>query len=244
VWQGPAAGWIKWFFYPGFSAGTGGLLREPGLAMQQASFDRVAWLASQGIAWNNEKLVSLFCYEPVALTVLLEQLASDGLDGQPVRLLVAAGRANAAVKAALEDINWPQPRADGHIQLSISYLPWLSQNEFDHLLWACDLNFVRGEDSVVRAIWAGKGFVWQIYPQDDGAHWGKLTAFLDMLQTPPSLRAFHLAWNASASAVALPAISTAAWTDCVSSARQRLLAPDDLATELLRFVAKNRTDPA
>ena len=49
-------------------------------------------------------------------------------------------------------------------------LPLLTQRDYDHLLWACDLNFVRGEDSFVRAQWAGAPFVWQIYPQDDGAH--------------------------------------------------------------------------
>jgi len=247
VWHGPATGWTKWFFYPGFSAATGGLLREAGLATQQAGFDRAAWLARQGIVWQGEKLVSLFCYEPPALTALLAQLAKcglgglGGLDGQPVRLLVAAGRANAAVKAALNDKKWPQPSTDGRGQLSISYLPWLVQNEFDHLLWACDLNFVRGEDSVVRALWAGKAFVWQIYPQSDQAHQRKLQAFLDVLQAPPSLRDFHRVWNAGESATALPTLATDDWTDCARAARQRLLAQDDLATQLMRFVAQNRT---
>ena len=41
------------------------------------------------------------------------------------------------------------------------------------------LNAVRGEDSLVRALWAGQPFVWHIYPQDDGAHHAKLDAFLD-----------------------------------------------------------------
>ncbi len=50
------------------------------------------------------------------------------------------------------------------------WLPTLPQPDFDRLLWACDLNFVRGEDSLVRALWAGAPFVWQIYPQDDDAH--------------------------------------------------------------------------
>ena len=34
-------------------------------------------------------------------------------------------------------------------------LPWLTQPDYDRLLWSADLNFVRGEDSLVRAIWAG-----------------------------------------------------------------------------------------
>jgi uncharacterized repeat protein (TIGR03837 family) len=40
------------------------------------------------------------------------------------------------------------------------------------------VNFVRGEDSFVRAQWAGRPFAWNIYPSDDGAHWVKLSAFI------------------------------------------------------------------
>ena len=42
VQQGPAARRTKWFFYPGFTARTGGLLREHDLATRQAGFDRTA----------------------------------------------------------------------------------------------------------------------------------------------------------------------------------------------------------
>jgi uncharacterized repeat protein (TIGR03837 family) len=59
-------------------------------------------------------------------------------------------------------------------------LPFLSQADYDALLRDCDLNFVRGEDSWVRAIWAGKPFIWQPYFQDENAHIKKLDAFLDL----------------------------------------------------------------
>jgi uncharacterized repeat protein (TIGR03837 family) len=254
VQSGPAAGWTKWFFYPGFTEATGGLLREPDLAQRQAAFDRSAWLAAQGIACQGnsceqindsggEKLVSLFCYEPPALGALLRQLAEQGLAGAPVRLLVAAGRAEQAVKAALKAQGNPTPSGDTRGRLSISYLPLLTQTEFDHLLWACDLNFVRGEDSVIRALWAGKPFVWHIYPQDDDAHLAKLQAFLDMLEAPPSLRAFHLAWNqggADPQAIGAALADLPAWQACALGARARLMAQDALTECLLGFVAKNR----
>ena len=67
-------------------------------------------------------------------------------------------------------------------------LPWLTQADFDHLLWACDLNFVRGEDSLVRAAWAGAPFVWQVYPQHDGAHAAKVEALLAGMAAPPDVR--------------------------------------------------------
>ncbi|MDP2034939.1 MAG: elongation factor P maturation arginine rhamnosyltransferase EarP [Polaromonas sp.] len=236
VQHGPAAGWTKWFFYPGFTPATGGLLREPGLLQRQADFDRSAWLDAQHIAWAGEKLVGLFCYEPPALPALLEQFARAGLHGEPVRLLVAAGRAAAAVRAALVNEKGLQPILDKHQLLSITYLPLLPQTDFDHLLWACDLNFVRGEDSVVRALWAGKPLVWQIYPQDDQAHQAKLQAFLDRLDAPASLRAFHQAWNGQHPH--LPAMDTQGWSDGLRAARQALLGQPDLCSQLLGFVAK------
>ena len=246
VQSGPAAGWTKWFFYPGFTPQTGGLLREPDLQARQQRFDRASWLKAQGIAWRGETLVSLFCYEPPVLESLLGQFARDGLQGKPVHLLVPAGRSANAVRALFDEQNRLQPNKDERKQLSISYLPLREQTEFDHLLWSCDLNFVRGEDSLVRALWAGKPFVWQIYPQHDDAHLAKLQAFLDMLQAPPSLRAFHAAWNGKTApppAAGAPAplpVDMPAWQAATHAARRRLMAQDDLATRLLGFVAKKR----
>ena len=59
----------------------------------------------------------------------------------------------------------------------ISY-PFLSHDDFDDLLWSCNLNFVRGEDSWIRALWAGKPFIWQPYIQENNLHLIKLKAFL------------------------------------------------------------------
>lgn len=246
VQSGPAAGWTKWFFYPGFTEATGGLLREPGLADRQAGFDRSAWLAAQGLPSGTERRVSLFCYEPPALPGLLAQLARQGLNGQPVRLLVAAGRAEHAVKAAFNEQKGLQRNRAGHGKLSISYLPLLTQRDYDQLLWACDLNFVRGEDSLVRALWAGQAFVWQIYPQDDDAHLAKLHAFLDRLDAPASLRALYTRWNARLAddlATGSPApdlTDLPAWQSWARAIRSGLMRQDDLATRLLRFAAKNR----
>ena len=126
--------------------------------------------------------------------------------------------------------------------LRLHPLPALPQREFDHLLWSCDLNFVRGEDSLVRALWAGQPFVWQIYPQHDDAHHAKLDAFLDWLRAPPSLRAFHRQWNGID---APPAAATPVWPgwtvvdgwlDCVQDARARLLAQPDLGSVVVMFV--------
>ena len=245
--SGPAAGWHKVFFYPGFTPGTGGLLREPDLASRQVAFDRAAWLKQHGIDWQGEILVSMFCYEPPALTQLLDDLTENGINGQPVRLLVAAGRATQAVKSLLVSKTSHNTHQIGRQtnkymskQLSISYLPLLTQIDFDHLLWASDVNFVRGEDSIVRAIWAGKPFVWQIYPQDDGAHGAKLEAFLDMLAATPGLRDFHRVWN-DLSDQTLPSLTDANdWQQTAANTRSRLSQQADLSSSLLEYAAKNR----
>ncbi len=242
VMDGPAKGWTKHFFYPGFTERTGGLLREPGLLDRQKTFTqdgpRTAWLAQHGVdAQAGEMLVSLFCYEPAALPALLTQL--DALP-TPTRLLVTAGRATAAVRNVTTTTQDPSPVLR---QLRITYLPRLTQTDYDHLLWACDLNCVRGEDSLVRALWAGKPLVWQIYPQDDAAHLVKLNAFLDMLGAGSRLRAFHHAWNAELAAStndALPAVDLPTWSHTIQSARERLMQMDDLATQLIGFVQKKR----
>lgn len=239
VFKGPGAGLSKRFFYPGFTPATGGLLREPGLMERRARFDRAQWLATQQIAWTGtERLVSLFCYEPPALAALLEQLAQGP---EPTRLLVTAGRATQAVqaiRAVFSDEKLPVRASTLRGALSISYLPYLTQTDYDHLLWACDLNFVRGEDSWVRALWAGAPFVWQIYPQDDDAHHAKLNAWLDCLGAPPSLRLFHHAWN-GVDNTALPPLQTQGpWHETVLAARTRLLAQSDLVTQLRELLVQ------
>lgn len=239
--HGPAQGHSKFFFYPGFNQRTGGLLRETSLDQTVKAFEesnaRRSWLGQWGIDWKGELLVSMFCYEPPYLAELLSCWRSQG---EPVCLLVAAGRGQAAVRAA-------QAPFEGDLgALKIAYLPAISQSEFDRLLWSCDLNFVRGEDSLTRAIWASKPLVWQIYPQDDQAHDDKLTAFLSTLDAPTTLVNFHQIWNSVLTSGPRPRITAPTrielkdWGDAVRTLRQQLLAMPDLTTQLVEFVSKKK----
>ncbi|MFO6419540.1 elongation factor P maturation arginine rhamnosyltransferase EarP [Hylemonella sp. W303a] len=247
VLSGPLAGWHKRFFYPGFTPGTGGLLREPDLQERQRRFDRASWVAAQGIQPEpGAKLISLFCYEPAALSALLEQLARPqelpqiGGSSTPsvTHLLVTAGRATGAVQNLLQTHERHRPGAS---LLQVHYLPRLSQDDYDHLLWACDLNFVRGEDSLVRALWAARPspdmtlqaipFVWQLYPQHDDAHHDKLRAFLNWVQASPSSRAFHEIWN-GLSGSPLPGLDIPNWGVQAQRAQSRARDQADLLTQL------------
>ncbi len=228
-----------WYFYPGFTKGTGGLLREPGLIERREGFDARTWLRSIGVETRpGERRVGLFCYPHSAVASLVE-----ALQGAPTLLLLAHGAATEQVGAVLGPT-----LARGAVRAVA--LPRLSQLDFDRLLWSCDLNFVRGEDSLVRAIWAGAPFVWQLYIQDDGAHRVKLAAFLDLLlagapaDLVAAVRQVFGNWNDGASgsidAAALAPASLSAWTTHVRRWRGELAGREDLVTGLLRFAASNR----
>lgn len=225
--SGPGAGLTKWFFYPGFTPRTGGLLREPGLMAARQAFDRDAWFAAQGIARRDgERVVTLFCYDGAPLKPLAARLAA-----QPTLLLLTPGPAQRMAAQA-----WPEGPPAG---LRLHALPWLTQDDFDRLLWSGDLNFVRGEDSFVRAQWAGVPFVWHIYPQSDGAHASKLQAFLDRLGPPPAARQLWHAWNGLGHwPVRWPPMP--AWQQACVDWREHLLDQEDLTSQLLGFVAEKR----
>lgn len=230
---GPGAGLTKWFFYPGFTPRTGGLLREPDLLARRAGFDAGGWLASHGIApLPGERVVSLFCYENEALPAVVASMA-----GTPALLLATPGLAARQLRALCDRVRLP-PRQ------RVIELPYFTQTDFDHLLWSCDLNFVRGEDSFVRAQWAGVPFVWQIYPQQDGAHDAKLEAFLDRFLAgaepglAADLRALWCAWNGLGGALRWP--DAVAWRRHCENWRTGLASQPDLATQLLGFVHEKR----
>ncbi|MGQ3053886.1 MAG: elongation factor P maturation arginine rhamnosyltransferase EarP [Roseateles sp.] len=219
--SGPGAGLVKHFFYPGFTPRTGGLLREPGLLDLVDGFDGGGWLAQQGWApRSGERVVSLFAYANAALPALLDTLAE-----QPTLLLACPGPTQAEIS--------------GRPGLRSIALPYLPQPDYDRLLWSCDLNLVRGEDSFVRAQWAGKPFVWHIYPQHDNAHHAKLEAFMARAELPEAWRALWRGWNGLA---ALPA-SLTGLTEAAAHApawRAQLAAQPDLLSQLDAFVGASR----
>jgi len=228
---GPGTGLIKWFYYPGFTPGSGGLLRERN-ALDPCDQD---WLAAQGIPLRpGERRVSVFAYADAPLEALL-----DRLDDQPTLMLLAAGAAQTPA-LALFDARGRRGRG-----LRAHALPWLDQSGYDQVLRACDLNFARGEDSIVRAMWAGAPFVWQIYAQRDAAHVRKLDALLDFFTaaSPPILatavRQLWRAWNRLGDwPTTLPDPNE--WRALCVDWRARLLEQGGLTSQLLRFVAARR----
>jgi uncharacterized repeat protein (TIGR03837 family) len=227
----PSLPLVKYFFFPGFSALSGGLLRERGLFAERD--------ACPGAAPSSEPLeISLFCYDKAPVGALLNAFRDSP---SPLICHVPPGKPLTAVAAHLGGSGpWQLGKA------LIQPMPFMPIDDFDHLLWRCDINFVRGEDSFVRAQWAGKPFVWQVYPQDDGAHLIKLEAFLerysDGLESSLAtvIRRMFVAWNLGGNVAS-------AWQGFIEQGSaigrhnrdwaNRLASSPDLAEALVNFCA-------
>lgn len=234
------------FFFPGFTAKTGGLLRERDLvqrclAWQTDDTARQAFLARLNVhPAPSARLISLFAYENPQLANWLDALIEDV---QPTHLLVPEGR-------ILADLNawFGEALAVGDVRrrggLTLQVLPFVSQQDYDQLLWCCDFNAVRGEDSFVRAQWAGQPWLWHIYIQDENAHWEKLEAFLKIYrqglsdEAAQALLAVWRAWNMDRDMAQAWRALQPHWPTLQAHARQwrsAQAARPDLATALVQF---------
>lgn len=214
---------IKYFFFPGFTGDTGGLLLEENMLAKRDDF--LADISAQDNYWqtlgvaarlSGEMRVSLFSYENRAAQGLLEAWVESDAS---ITCLIPEGR----ILPQIADYFGRQMLVGDVLQkgsLRVHVLPFVEQEAYDKLLWACDINFVRGEDSCVRAQWAGKPFVWHIYPQLDGVHMKKLHALLELYcigldaESAHALRALWIAWN-EAAITSLPGMGgwTQIWND-------------------------------
>lgn len=244
----------KHYFFPGFVADTGGLIREQDLLQRRDAY--LASGAEQAVFWQKLNIkapeadaieVSLFCYPQAAIKPLLTAFAAAQ---KPIHLYVPVHAAIAEISNLYPDFKPNIGEVFRINQLTIQLLPFLTQEDYDCLLWSCDLNFVRGEDSWVRAIWAGKPFVWQPYIQQDHTHLEKLKAFLTRYtenaadQDKALIHQVNMAWSGYGSQQQIAGDGTI-WHRLIKALpmlysftrkRSDLLAEDnDLATKLVIF---------
>jgi uncharacterized repeat protein (TIGR03837 family) len=248
----PSLAITKHFYFPGFKSDTGGLIRESNLIKARDNF--VGSETEQLVFWQklgafneiseikNSIKISLFCYPQANIQYLILALMSVN---KPVDLFVPADSTIKSINEILIDFEVINAKMMRKANITMHFLPFLCQAEYDHLLWACDLNFVRGEDSWIRAIWAGKPFIWQPYIQTEHTHITKLNAFLEVYSSTASheikslLADAHLSWsnveNSDLMSLQhmikhLPKLS------CYAQLQANLLAEQtDLATKLVSF---------
>ena len=237
----------KFFFFPGFRKGTGGLLRESGLLERRRQFQQSPQAQReflQGLGIDrapNALLISLFAYENTGLESWLDTMAADST---PTHLLVPEGRILGDVERWLGVDGLKAGAVHVRDTLTVQVLPFVRQDQYDLLLWSCDFNAVRGEDSFVRAQWAGRPLLWHIYRQDEDIHLDKLDAFLVLytqgLSEPAreAISGLWRAWNAGETMTDhwkstrkhWPELEKHAETWCLEQALQA-----DLAAALVQF---------
>lgn len=148
----------RFFFMPGFSAGTGGLVFgdffQKQIAQENRVAARLAWATKMGLNLDpHQKWVSCYIY----------QLDFKSLAGSHDALFIG-------------------PKTTSNIEYpSVCVFIPMTLRDYDELLWLCDENLVRGEDSLSRAVLTGKPFLWQAYPQEDDAHHIKVEALLQQI---------------------------------------------------------------
>ncbi|MFV1921420.1 MAG: elongation factor P maturation arginine rhamnosyltransferase EarP [Methylotenera sp.] len=237
---------LRHFYFPGFSSDTGGLLREQTLISQRDSFQQSEqeihdfFLQSLFIDHDRHGLkISLFSYQNAPVEQFLQTLAKEN---RAVSVFMPISYGQSASLLGQDGLKVGDAITIGGLTLHL--LPFLNQTDYDRLLWACDINFVRGEDSWIRAVWAGKPFIWQPYWQTDNAHLLKLNAFLDRFYGQPEfmkiLLRIHEMWSTEQ-------FQTEAWheylTNLPAIARltqqqsNLLIQQKDLATNLVDFCA-------
>jgi uncharacterized repeat protein (TIGR03837 family) len=207
---------VKHYFFPGFTPRTGGLLREAGLLTRRDAFQDDAY--AQAMFWKTlvgrtppegALKVSLFGYAGAPFDSLVRRCEHHP---GPVWLVAPEGVAATALRGREAPPHAVRRRnaVDGgrRREISVFTVPFLPQDRYDELLWASDVNFVRGEDSFVRAQWAARPFVWNVYPTGDQAHWVKLSAFLARYTAAldrthaAAVTTLWEAWNRAAESVA------------------------------------------
>ena len=167
----PGRALTRYFWFPGFTAHTAGLIREAGLFAA-----RDAASARRGTGRIDDVFrVTLFCYPNRALPALFDAW-SEG--DEPIACAIPEGVGTAALDMWLHGDVPHAGQSVSHGRLRLDVIAFTAQDAFDRLLWRSQLNFVRGEDSFVRAQWAARAFVWQPYPQEGEAHRLKLEAFI------------------------------------------------------------------
>jgi len=238
----------KHFFMPGYTSGTGGVLIERDLLQERDTFQASRALQEsfwQGLGLpvprSGELRVSLFSYESRAIQDLLATWAAGN---EPVCCLVPTSKSLVEVAAFFQRPEAGIGETLNRGKLTVHVLPMLDQDKYDRLLWACDCNFVRGEDSFVRAQLAGKPLVWQAYRQEEGAHWPKIDAFLALYcrnlepESAEALQRMWRLWNEDGPAgSAWPAFRShrARLTAQADAWLRQLDKAGDLATNLVKF---------
>lgn len=160
----------KYFFMPGLSSKSAGILIDEEFIFRKNNVlnNRKEYLKKFGIDDKYDLIGSIFSYEKNFDTLISELLKLD----KKILLLVMSEKTQKNFIKYFDN----KYKYD---KIDFVKLPFFSYGDYEELLSLCDFNFVRGEDSFVRALLLGKPFLWHIYPQEKNIHMLKLESFLE-----------------------------------------------------------------
>lgn len=171
----------KVFFMPGFTEKSGGVIADSNYleriqrVLENKEFYEKKYLSD--IEDRENKIVgTLFSYEK-NFTPLLEDLKKLDKD---VVILAMGEKTQDSLRKILKNFSIEDFRNSlKYGKIEIKFLNFLNQEEYEELINIVDFNFVRGEDSFIRAVLTGKPYMWHIYCQEEYAHMDKIEGFLD-----------------------------------------------------------------
>ncbi|STO31566.1 Uncharacterized protein conserved in bacteria [Fusobacterium necrogenes] len=171
----------KVFFMPGFTEKSGGIIIDSNYLekIEKIRKNRAFYTKKYlGNIENKDKKIvgTLFSYEKNFAT-LFEELRS--LDKEVVILAMGEKTQKSLKNFFKENLIEDFRNSLKYDKIEIKFMEFLNQEEYEELINIVDFNFVRGEDSFIRAILTGKPYVWHIYCQEDYIHMKKINAFLN-----------------------------------------------------------------
>ena len=176
------SGEAKYFWQMGFLPESGGLLREAGYPAALNNFSpsrQHAFRQNFRLPPADPRYTDCLVFGYHSL-VWADWFAALRTLGRPIRFWLAdRPAADSLHQSGLIPANALPDEGSRHVSGCLEWIriPFVPQTRFDELLWSTDMLWVRGEDSFVRAQFAGKPMFWQIYPQQEQAHLPKLDAF-------------------------------------------------------------------
>lgn len=170
----------KIFYMPGFTEKSGGIIVDSNymerIEMVKNNLEFYENKYLKNIDYQNKLVGTVFSYEK-NFEPLLRDLKK--LDRDIVLLAMGKLTQNSLKKILKEN----QAEVFGNRwkcdKIEIVMYDFLNQEEYEELINVVDFNFVRGEDSFIRAVLTGKPYIWHIYCQDEYVHMEKLAGFLD-----------------------------------------------------------------
>lgn len=160
-------------FMPGFTNKTAGLILDNNFLLCKKKH-------SQNKLKKHFRLL-IFTYKKNFMPILYSLNSFSSSCGKIVEISVAQG--NGQKKFFFDaHIFFQSTKNTNPSQIQITELPFLKQTEWDNNLFTFDFLFIRGEDSLSRAVLSGIPFIWHAYEQDEDYQLIKVQALLEKMQ--------------------------------------------------------------